>query len=102
MTSLIVDIIWLFFAIGLGWFIFERKKPKGTKSYKSTAIIGFISWFVFKWLHRAVIMSNGTETDALLAGALFGGAFLLICIGIRWLLIKKRRKRDHLNSSSTQ
>lgn len=91
MTPLIVDFIWLFFAISLGWFIFERKKPKGKRSYKSIAIIGFISWFVFKWLHRAVIMSKGTQADALLVGALFGGVILLICIGIKWFLIKKKQ-----------
>lgn len=90
MTSLVADIIWLLFSIGLGWLIFERKKPKEKRSYKSIAIIGFISWFVFKWLNRAVTMSKGTETDALLAGILFGGIFLLICFGIKWFLSRKK------------
>jgi len=90
MTSLIVDIIWLLFAISLGWFIFEKKKPKGKRSYKSIAIIGFISWFVFKWLHRAVIMSKGTQADALLAGTLFGGISFIICVGIKWVLTRKK------------
>ena len=85
MTPLIVDIIWLFFAISLGWFIFERKKPKGKRGYKSIAIIGFISWFGFKLLYRAVITSKGTQVDALLVGALFGGIMFIICFGIKWL-----------------
>jgi len=91
MTSLVVDILWLFFAISLGWLIFERKKPKGKRSYKSIAIIGFISWFVFKWLHRSVIMSKGSQADALLVGTLFGGIILLISLGLKWFLTKKKQ-----------
>jgi len=82
--------MWLVFASGLVWFIFERKKPKEEQSTKTALIFGFISWFVFKTLHRAVISDKGTPTDALLAGALFGGIILLICIGIKWLVTKKK------------
>ena len=90
MTPFVADIIWLLFAIGLGWFIFERKKPKEKKSGKSILIISIISWIFFKTLYRAVKMSNGTATDALLVGALFGGIFLLICFGIKWFLFRKK------------
>jgi fructose-specific phosphotransferase system IIC component len=90
MTPLIVDIIWLLFAGGLVWFIFERKKPKGKQSTTSILIIAFVSWFVFKVLHRAVITSKGTQVDALLVGALFGGIILVICVGIKWVFTKKK------------
>jgi len=85
------DIIWLLFAGGLVWFILERKKPKGKQSATSILIIAFVSWFVFKTLHRAVITSKGTQVDALLVGALFGGIVLLICICIKWFLTKKKQ-----------
>lgn len=85
------DIIWLLFAVGLEWFILERKKPKGKQSAMSILIIPFISWLVFKTLHRAVITSKGTQIDALLVGALFGGIVLLICICIKWFLTKKKQ-----------
>jgi len=90
MRPLIVDIIWLFLSISLGWLIFERKKPKEKRSYNSITIIGFISWLVFLTLHRAVIQSRGTQVDALLVGTLFGGVFLLICFAGKWLLAKKK------------
>ncbi len=92
MIPFIIDIIWLFFAVSLGWFIFERKKPKEKKSIKSILIIAFISWLVFKTLYRAVITTKGaTQVDALLVGTLFGGIILLICVGIKWLFTKKKR-----------
>lgn len=91
MTPFIIDIIWLLFACGLVWFILERKKPKGKQSTASIPIIAFVSWFVFKVFHRAVITSKGTQVDALLGGALFGGIVLLICIGIKWFLTKKKQ-----------
>ncbi len=93
MTPFVADIIWFLFAGGLGWFVLERKKPKGTQSSRSVLIIAFISWLVFKTLHRAVITSKGTHTDALLVGALFGGVILVICIGIKWFLSRKGQTR---------
>lgn len=90
MTPFIIDIMWLLFAGSLVWFIFERKKPKKEQSAKSALIFGFISLFVFKTLHRAVISDKGTPADALLGGALFGGIILLICIGLKWLVTKKK------------
>ena len=60
MTPFFVNIIWLFFSVSVGWFIFERTRPKEKRVYRSITIIGFISWFVFKTLHRAVITSKGT------------------------------------------
>jgi len=90
MAPFIIDIIWLLFANGLGWFIFERKKPKERQSVKSILIISVISWIFFKTFYRAVKMSNGTATDALLVGAMFGSIFLLICFGIKWFLSRKK------------
>ena len=91
MTPFIVDIIWILFAGGLGWFILERKKPKGKQDAKFITIVAFVSWFVFKILYRGILASKGTQVDALLGGALFGGIILLICIGIKWYLAKKKQ-----------
>jgi hypothetical protein len=90
MTPFFVDIIWLFFSVSLGWFIFERTRPKEKRSYRSITIIGFISWFVFKTLHRAVISDKGTSVAALLVGALFGAATLLICFAIKWFFARNK------------
>jgi hypothetical protein len=91
MTPFIVDILWLLIAGGLGWFVLERNKPKESQRARSVLIIAFVSWFVFKLLYRAVIASKGTPADALLAGAVFGGTVLVICIGIKWFLTRKAR-----------
>jgi len=72
------------------WMVYlEKKKPKEMQSIRSVLIIAFISWFVFKVLHQAVITSKGTHADALFAGTLFGGVILLICIGIKWFVTRK-------------
>lgn len=89
MTPFIVDIVWLLFGGGLTWLIVERKKLKRKQSTRAVLIITLASWFVFKLFHRAVIASKGTPADALLAGVLFGGAILAICIGIKCFLNRK-------------
>ena len=91
MTLFFVDIIWLFGSIGIGWIIFERTKPKEKRTYKLITTIGFISWLVFKTLHRAVITTKGTPLDALLVGALFGTATLLVCFAIKWFFARKKK-----------
>jgi uncharacterized BrkB/YihY/UPF0761 family membrane protein len=73
------------------WMVyFERTRPKEKRSYRSIIIIGFISWFVFLTLHRAVITTKGTPVDALLVGALFGAATLLICFAIKWFFARNK------------
>jgi TctA family transporter len=90
MTPFLIDILWLLISVCLGWIVFERSKPKERQSYRSITIIGFISWFVFKTLHRAVITTKGTPVDALLVGGLFGAATLLICFAIKWFFSRHK------------
>lgn len=93
------DLIWLLFASGLAWFVLERKKPKEKQSAGFISIITIVSWFVFKLLYQAVIISpGGTSDDALLTGLLFGGATLLIGIGIKWLLTRKKQAHTIISS----
>jgi hypothetical protein len=84
-------IAWALFAACAVWFISERKKPRGKKVSAFMLIVPLVSWFFFSIMHRAVIASKGTQLDALLAGALFGGIVLAVCLCIEWLVTRKRR-----------
>lgn len=85
-----VDLIWLLFANGFAWFLLESNKPKEERRTSSILIIAIFSWFVFKVMHTAVISSQGTQGQALITGAIFGGVILLICIAVKGSFNKKK------------
>ena len=94
---MIINIAWFLIASGLGWYVLERNKPKEQQAAGFISIITIASWFVFKTFQRATITSpGGTPDEALFYGTLFGGAFLLISIGLKWFLIRKKQLEDDI------